>query len=62
MIAKTMGLQRSTISVIMENLIRNRVVYEVRATSASRGRVPYYLYLNPDYLLLLASMWVFRRR
>ncbi len=39
--------------MIMDHLIQKRVVYEVRAPSASRGRVPYFLYLNPDYLFVI---------
>ena len=52
-IAKATGLQRSTISIIIDDLIRNRIIYEVRAPSARRGRVPYYLYLNPDYIYVI---------
>jgi len=52
-IAAATGLQRSTVSIIVDHLIRERMVYEVRAQANGRGRVPTFLYLNPDYLYII---------
>ncbi len=55
-LSRVSGLQRSTISLIIEQLIRERWVREGEAVRLPRGRRPTMLGLNPDLALLVADI------
>src|SRR5579863_10579052 len=55
-IARKSGLQRSTISSIVDGLIAERWVREGAAVRTERGRRPTMLTLNHDLLLLVADI------
>jgi predicted NBD/HSP70 family sugar kinase len=42
------GIFRSSVSAIVDDLVRNRLLVEERATPKGRGRVPVHLSLNPN--------------
>src|SRR6185436_4664862 len=47
-IAQRTGLQRSTVSLIVDDLIRDGAILEQRATSLRRGGVPRLLSINSE--------------
>lgn len=55
-LARLSGLQRSTVSLIVEELIEEKWAVEGAVVRTSRGRRPTMLSLNPDLLLLVADV------
>lgn len=53
-LARQSGIGRSNISGIVDELIENGLVREVRGRSSGPGRVPYHLFLNDDSFAVLA--------
>src|SRR3954463_16583173 len=55
-IARRSGLQRSTISLIVDGLIEEKWVREGSVVKTDRGRRPTMLAMNDDLLLLVADI------